>query len=61
MRKRIRTNWMLIVEETLKSAALWDEIEDRLHSSALGLSGGQQQRLYIARAMAVKAGNNSHG
>jgi phosphate transport system ATP-binding protein len=43
-----------IVEETLKSAALWDEIEDRLHSSAMGLSGGQQQRLCIARAMAVK-------
>jgi phosphate transport system ATP-binding protein len=43
-----------IVEETLKSAALWNEIEDRLHSSAMGLSGGQQQRLCIARAMAVK-------
>lgn len=43
-----------IVEETLKAAALWDEIEDRLHSSAMGLSGGQQQRLCIARAMAVK-------
>jgi phosphate transport system ATP-binding protein len=43
-----------IVEETLKSAALWDETEDRLHSSAMGLSGGQQQRLCIARAMAVK-------
>ncbi|MBE0523757.1 MAG: phosphate ABC transporter ATP-binding protein [Methanosarcinales archaeon] len=43
-----------IVEETVKSAALWDEIEDRLHSSAMGLSGGQQQRLCIARAMAVK-------
>jgi phosphate transport system ATP-binding protein len=43
-----------IVEETLRSAALWDEIEDRLHASAMGLSGGQQQRLCIARAMAVK-------
>lgn len=43
-----------IVEETLKAAALWDEVEDRLHSSAMGLSGGQQQRLCIARAMAVK-------
>ncbi len=42
------------VEESLKSAALWDEVKDRLHSSALGLSGGQQQRLCIARAMAVQ-------
>ncbi len=42
------------VEESLKSAALWDEVRDRLHSSALGLSGGQQQRLCIARAMAVQ-------
>ena len=36
------------VEESLKKAALWDEIKDRLHESALGLSGGQQQRLCIA-------------
>jgi phosphate transport system ATP-binding protein len=43
-----------IVEETLKAAALWEEVEDRLQSSAMGLSGGQQQRLCIARAMAVK-------
>ena len=43
-----------IVEESLKSAALWDEVKDRLHSSALGLSGGQQQRLCIARAIAMK-------
>ncbi|MCL7414895.1 MAG: phosphate ABC transporter ATP-binding protein PstB [ANME-2 cluster archaeon] len=43
-----------IVEDTLKAAALWEEIEDRLHASAMGLSGGQQQRLCIARAMAVK-------
>ncbi|MBW1644173.1 MAG: phosphate ABC transporter ATP-binding protein, partial [Deltaproteobacteria bacterium] len=42
------------VEESLKAAALWDEIKDRLHESALGLSGGQQQRLCIARALAVE-------
>jgi phosphate transport system ATP-binding protein len=40
------------VERTLKSAALWDEVKDRLHDSAFGLSGGQQQRLCIARAIA---------
>lgn len=43
-----------IVEEALKSAAIWDEVKDRLKKSALGLSGGQQQRLCIARALAVK-------
>jgi phosphate transport system ATP-binding protein len=43
-----------IVEESLKSAALWDEVKDRLKKSALGLSGGQQQRLCIARALAVE-------
>lgn len=43
-----------IVEKSLKSAALYDEIKDRLHSSALGLSGGQQQRLCIARCLAVE-------
>lgn len=43
-----------IVEESLKSAALWDEVSDRLHYSALGLSGGQQQRLCIARALATQ-------
>lgn len=43
-----------IVEEALKSAALWTEVKDSLHKSALGLSGGQQQRLCIARALAVK-------
>lgn len=43
-----------IVEESLKEAALWDEVKDRLNKSALGLSGGQQQRLCIARALAVK-------
>jgi len=42
------------VEESLKKAALWDEIRDRIHESALGLSGGQQQRLCIARALAVE-------
>lgn len=42
------------VEESLIQAALWDEVKDRLHDSALGLSGGQQQRLCIARALAVK-------
>jgi len=42
------------VEQSLQSAALWDEVKDRLHTSALGLSGGQQQRLCIARAIAVK-------
>lgn len=42
------------VEESLKGAALWDEVKDRLHDSALGLSGGQQQRLVIARAIAVQ-------
>ena len=43
-----------MVERSLKSAALWDEVSDRLHESALGLSGGQQQRLCIARAIAVE-------
>lgn len=43
-----------IVESSLRSAALWDEVKDRLHASALGLSGGQQQRLCIARAIAIK-------
>jgi len=42
------------VEASLKDAALWDEVKDRLHTSALALSGGQQQRLCIARALAVK-------
>ena len=43
-----------IVEESLKKAALWEEVKDRLHESALSLSGGQQQRICIARALAVK-------
>jgi phosphate transport system ATP-binding protein len=42
------------VEESLKAAAIWDEVKDRLYDSALALSGGQQQRLCIARALAVK-------
>lgn len=45
---------MEIVETSLKQVALWDEVKDKLHKSALGLSGGQQQRLCIARAIAVK-------
>ena len=43
-----------IVERSLRQAALWDEVKDRLHESGLGLSGGQQQRLCIARAIAVE-------
>lgn len=43
-----------VVERSLRSAALWDEVKDRLKKSALGLSGGQQQRLCIARALAVE-------
>ena len=43
-----------VVEESLKKAALWDEVRDRLHTNALSLSGGQQQRLCIARAIALQ-------
>ena len=43
-----------IVEQSLRGAAIWDEVKDRLKKSALGLSGGQQQRLCIARALAVQ-------
>jgi phosphate transport system ATP-binding protein len=43
-----------VVEKSLRGAALWDEVKDRLHESALGLSGGQQQRLCIARTVAVE-------
>ena len=52
---RIRSKAKLdeIVETSLKNAAIWDEVKDRLKKSALGLSGGQQQRLCIARALAV--------
>ena len=43
-----------VVEKSLRAAALWDEVKDRLHDSALGMSGGQQQRLVIARTIAVE-------
>ena len=43
-----------IVEQSLRQAAIWDEVKDRLKKSALGMSGGQQQRLFIARALAVQ-------
>jgi phosphate transport system ATP-binding protein len=43
-----------VVERSLKRAALWDEVKDRLHENAFGLSGGQQQRLVIARAIAIE-------
>jgi phosphate transport system ATP-binding protein len=49
-----RSEMDAIVEESLQSAALWDEVKDRLQDSALALSGGQQQRLCIARALAIK-------
>ncbi len=42
------------IEKSLRQSALWDEVKDRLHTSALGLSGGQQQRLCIARAIAIR-------
>jgi len=48
-----RTDLEELVEQSLRASALWDEVKDRLTSSALGLSGGQQQRLCIARAIAV--------
>ncbi len=51
---RDRSELDAIVERSLRSAALWDEVRDRLNQSALGLSGGQQQRLCIARALAVE-------
>ena len=58
----LRVNWMAgsmgelneRVEEALKDAAIWDEVKDRLHVSALSLSGGQQQRICIARALAIR-------
>ena len=49
-----KKQWPEIIESSLRSAALWDEVKDRLDDSALGLSGGQQQRLCIARAIATK-------
>ena len=51
---RSRSELDNIVETTLKKAAMWDEVKDRLNKSALGLSGGQQQRLCIARALSVE-------
>lgn len=52
-RKMSRTDLDELVEQSLRAAAIWDEVKDRLKASALGLSGGQQQRLCIARALAV--------
>jgi phosphate transport system ATP-binding protein len=52
--ERNRKNLDEIVEKSLKDAALWGEVKDRLHESAMGLSGGQQQRLCIARAIAIE-------
>src|SRR3972149_4283994 len=49
-----RRNLYTAVEKSLRNAALWDEVADRLHDNALGLSGGQQQRLVIARAIAIE-------
>ncbi|MCW8829368.1 MAG: phosphate ABC transporter ATP-binding protein PstB [Gammaproteobacteria bacterium] len=54
MGKKSRRELDDVVESALRSAALWDEVKDRLHDSALGLSGGQQQRLVIARAIAIE-------
>src|SRR6476646_2096489 len=51
---RNRTKLDEIVEKSLRAAALWDEVKDRLHGSALAMSGGQQQRLCIARTIAVE-------
>jgi phosphate transport system ATP-binding protein len=51
---RTRSEMFERVEESLRSAALWDEVKDRLYDSALALSGGQQQRLCIARALAIR-------
>lgn len=51
---RSRARIEAVVEKSLRDAAIWDELKDRLRSSALGLSGGQQQRLCIARALAVE-------
>ena len=53
MGRRSKAQLDEIVESALRSAALWDEVKDKLHQSAYGLSGGQQQRLCIARALAV--------
>jgi phosphate transport system ATP-binding protein len=52
--RKSRIDLDAVVESALRGAALWDEVKDKLHKSALGLSGGQQQRLCIARALAVQ-------
>jgi phosphate transport system ATP-binding protein len=52
--ERNKTRLSEVVEASLRGAALWDEVKDRLHQSAMGLSGGQQQRLCIARLLAVE-------
>ena len=52
IRDKKRLSW--VVEKSLRDAALWDEVKDRLNKSAMGLSGGQQQRLCIARVLAVE-------
>ena len=52
--KKAKSELDAIVESSLRGAALWDEVKDRLHASALALSGGQQQRLCIARAIAIE-------
>ncbi len=49
-----KKEWPELIEQSLRAAAIWDEVKDRLNDSALGLSGGQQQRLCIARAIATK-------
>jgi phosphate transport system ATP-binding protein len=54
MGKKSRRELDEVVEKALRGAALWDEVKDRIHDSALGLSGGQQQRLVIARAIAIE-------
>ena len=51
---RDKNKLMEIAEKSLKAVALWDEVKDRLHASAMGMSGGQQQRLCIARLLAVE-------
>jgi phosphate transport system ATP-binding protein len=50
----IKGDYPVLVEKSLRQAALWDEVKDRLQHSALSLSGGQQQRLCIARALAIE-------
>ena len=56
-----RQAWTQLVEDSLRRAALWDEVKDKLKQSGLALSGGQQQRLCIARAIAVAARRDPDG